>query len=389
MRRQAAAVRRATRSRVGVWSSARDLCAGSCVFLFMLGCGATGPAGAAGAPGAKPTTPSAKKPGSSIVYNDQKGGFGSDDVMPIETPPAGPDSQPTDAADGVVRPPTQDLPPEKRDAMVIAELRRGVTALRAHDADGIVRAARAALDLDEANVEAMIMLAHGYYLKGYDDKVEAVLTIAQKQLQGQNHPVLWMLLGLVYDRSKREDQALAAYEKATALKPDYVAALTNKGAIYLKRKRYADAMPVFEQVVQIDDKSPRAHTHLGAACRGRSADLQGNKDQRDQLLRRAETEFKLALKQNPAYSPPYFNLGILYLDADPFPGLETLQRLQLAQQFLSQYKQMAGPNGVAVADDYLTASQKGIEREQKLIERKKKKDAEKREKEKKTGGSRT
>jgi hypothetical protein len=101
------------------------------------------------------------------------------------------------------------------------------------------------------------------------------------------------------------------------------------------------------------------------------------KGQRDQLLRRAESEYKLALQQDPSYAPAYFDTGILYLDADPFPGLETLTRLQQAQKFLSQYKQTAGPSGLPIADDYLAASQKGIEREQKLLERKKKKDAEK------------
>jgi tetratricopeptide (TPR) repeat protein len=318
------------------------------------------------------TTPEAKTQAGG--YSAAKSGYGTgDDILPLEQKKAAepPPPPPKDS----LAPPGQDLPPEKREAMVRDELRRGVQALRANDSDGVIRAARAALDLDETSVEAMIMLAHGYYLKQYDDKVEAVLTLAQKQKAGQAHPVLWMLLGLVYDRTNREDQALAAYEKATQLKPDYLAALNNKGAIYLKRKRYADAIPVFEQIVQIDDASARGHTSLGAAYRGRSADMSGA--QREQLLKRAEAELKLALSKDGNYAPAYFDIGVLYLDADPFPGLETLARLQLAQKNLSQYKQTAGPSGVAAVDDYLAAAQKGIEREQKAIERRKKKDAEK------------
>jgi len=338
------------------------------------------------------TVPSQKvQPSGSVVYNDQKGGFQSqpDEVMPLEAnePKTAEPAPIHEDASGAPRPPTQDLPADRRDAMVRDSLRKGVQALRAHDADGTIRAARAALDLDETNVEAMIMLAHGYYMKGYDDKVEAVLTLAQKQKAGQNHPVLWMLLGLVYDRTNREDLALSSYEKATKLKPDYLAALNNRGAIYIKRKRYVDAIPVFEQVVQIEEKSPRAHTNLGSSYRGRSADL-GNdqKEQREQLLRRAEQEYKLAIQQDPSYAAAYFDLGLLYLDADPFPGLETLPRFQQAQRFLSQYKQTAGPAGLPVVDDYLTAAQKGIEREQKALERKKKKDAEKAKKPAAPGG---
>ncbi len=349
-------------------------------FVFMALAVATACGGSSQQKVAKqPTTPSVKRQQGSVVYSDQKGGFGQDEVMPMEAPEPAKDTTPPPPEDttGAPRPPSQDLHAEKRDAMVRDALRRGVQALRARDADGTVRAARQALDLDETNVEAMIMLAHGYYMKGYDDKVEAVLTLAQKQRAGQNHPVLWMLFGLVYDRTNREDQALAAYEKATQLKPDYLAALNNRGAIYLKRHRFADAIPVFEQVVQIEEKSPRAHTNLGSAYRGRSADVQDQKDLRDQLLRRAEQEYKLAITQDPSYAPAYFDLGLLYLDADPYPGLETLTRFQQAQRFLSQYKQTAGPAGVPAVDDYLAAAQKGIEREQKLLERKKKKDAEK------------
>ena len=337
-----------------------------------------------------PTTPapgqSHATSSGSVVYNDTKGGFAQqDEVMPLEAEqkPA-PEAAPAPVDPN--RPPTQDLPPERRDLLVRDSLRKGVQALRAHDADGTVRAARAALDLDETNVEAMIMLAHGYYMKGYDDKVEAVLTLAQKQKAGDNHPVLWMLFGLVYDRTNREDQALTSFEKASKLKPDYLAALVDRGAIYLKRHRYADAVPVFEQVVQIEDKSPKAHTNLGSAYRGRSTDMADQKDQRDQLLRRAEQEYKLAIQQDPAYAPAYFDLGLLYLDADPFPGLETLTRYQQAQRFLSQYKQTAGPAGVPAVDDYLTAAQKGMEREQKLLERKKKKEAADRTKKPATGG---
>jgi tetratricopeptide (TPR) repeat protein len=322
----------------------------------------------------QPTTPASQpaaaaprpQPGDEPSYSDIQ-----PEAQPATNPPA-PEPPPSGPAIAGPKPPTLDLPPDKRAAMVQEQLRKAEQALKARDADGAVRAARAALDADESNIPAMIRLAHGYYLKGYDDKVEAVLTIAKRQREGDQSPILWMLLGLTYDRENREDDALAAYEKATSLRPDYIAALHNKGTIHLKRKRYADAVGVFERLVSLQSQSPRAHTYLGAAYRGRSADDPQN---RDALLRKSEQELKLAQTINPAYAPAFFNLGILYLDADPFPGLDGLPRMQNAQKYLAEYKQKAGPGGVAIVDDYLAAAQKGIEREQKALERKKKKDA--------------
>lgn len=304
---------------------------------------------------------------------------GDDEVIPLgeePKPAAEPEAPPEPEASGP-RPPSLDLPKEKRDALVREQLGRGQAAQKAKDPDGMIRAALAALDVDESNVEAMVMLAHGNYLKGYDDKVEAVLNIAKKQRAGNSHPILWMLLGLVYDRTSREDLALAAYEKASQLKPDYLAAITNRGGIYLRRKRYADAIKVFEVVVGVHGESAGAHTNLGSAYRGRSADVATQNIQREQLLRRAEAEFKMAIAKDPGYAPAYFNMGILFLDADPYPGLDTLQRLQQAQKFLGDYKRAAGPSGVPVVDEYLAAAQKGIEREQKILLQKRKREAEK------------
>jgi tetratricopeptide (TPR) repeat protein len=338
---------------------------------------------ACGGAAKKGTTPDKKSTGS-VTYDEEGNTYrgGADEAMPLgEEPKEGKEAPVTDAPEprsDLPRPPTQDLPKERRDALVKQHLAQGQAAQRARDADGMIRAARAALDVDESNVEAMVMLAYGNYLKGYDDKAEAVLNIARKQRAGDAHPTLWMLLGLVYDRTEREDQALAAYERATQLKPDYLAALTNRGAIYIKRKRYTDAIQVLETVVQIHPKSARARTHLGAAYRGRSADLVQQKAQRDQMLKRAEQELRLAIREDPRYAPAYFNMGILYLDADPFPGIDTLPRLQQAQKFLADYKKTAGPQGLPVVDEYLAAAAKGIEREQKILDRKRKQDTTKR-----------
>ncbi|MBI4508398.1 MAG: tetratricopeptide repeat protein [Deltaproteobacteria bacterium] len=292
-----------------------------------------------------------------------------------------PSPQPQNASgDDGVKLPGQDMTPEKRTATVQVHLKEGTRAVRGRDTDTAIREARAALDVDETNVAAMLVLAEAYYLKEYDDKAHAILEIAKTRPEGKQDATLWMLLGLIHDRSgMREDAALAAYEKATELKPSYAAPWANRGAIYLGRRRYSDAISALETVVRLQGRSARAHANLGSSYRGRAAELGAEPAQRDQYLKKAESEYKLAMTQDPAHAPAYFNLGLLYLDADPFPGAETLSRLQTAMKYLNEYKRIAGSNVRPndPVDEHLAAAQKAYDREVKRLERKKKKDAEK------------
>ena len=87
-------------------------------------------------------------------------------------------------------------------------------------------------------------------------------------------------------------------------------------------------------------------TSLGSAYRGRSAEYPTGAANRDQFVRAAEAEYKRALQANASYGPAYYNLGLLYLDSDPFPSgggsLDTMMRLNAAKGFLDQYKNMPG-----------------------------------------------
>jgi tetratricopeptide (TPR) repeat protein len=276
------------------------------------------------------------------------------------------------------KPPGQDLPPEERDRIIKSRLTLGNEAARKFDSDGMIREAMGILDVEETNSDAMILLAHGYYLKGNLDKAEAVLNEALKQEAARSKGKLWMLFGLIYDRTQREDAALAAYVKATDANPQYAAAWTNRGVIMQKRKVFAGAggsVACFEKALELTgrNRSAKLHAHLGSAYRGLSTD---QPNQREELLRKAEQELKAAITVNANYAPAYFNLGLLYFDADPYPGLDKLARLSMAMRYLKEYQRVLGPNykpGDKV-EEYLTTAQKAYEQEEKAIKRKKEKE---------------
>jgi superkiller protein 3 len=73
-------------------------------------------------------------------------------------------------------------------------------------------------------------------------------------------------LGIVYSRTNRADQAIAAYRRALQLSPDDEALLLNLGLVYLKQESYQRALPLFARVVAIDPQHQQARQLL-AVCR--------------------------------------------------------------------------------------------------------------------------
>lgn len=313
-----------------------------------------------------------------IVGADSGGSTGGGTTGGTDTPDEQPVAEPEVPKREPPKPPGQDLPPAEREEIVRSRLKLGAEATRRGDGEAMIREAMGVLDVDETNVAAMVLLAHGYYFRGNLDKAEAVLTEALKQEKAKDNATLWMLFGLIYDQTDREDNALAAYVKASTSSPNYAAAWTNRGVILAKRRVFGGAegaVACFEKVMSITgrNKSARLHNHLGAAYRGLSVD---DKGRREDLLRKAEGEFKTAMTVDPNYAPAYFNLGLLYFDADPYPGLDKLQRLSMALQYLKEYQRVMGP-GLKAQDqsnDYIATAQKAYDVEEKAQKRKREKE---------------
>ncbi len=304
------------------------------------------------------------------------------------------------------KPPGEDLSDEEKQQRVTRHLAEARQHLRQKNADGMISAALATLDVDQTSVEAMILLGHGYFLKGWDDKSRAVLEEAlrrQPDLAG-NDAKLWMIFGLLMSRAGREEESLQLYGRATEKNPDYTEAWINRGVIYLRRNAFLyvengetiGALPSFERAnglqlgaAMTDDdragcrcKQAATCAHLGAAYRGVSS-LSGQP--RDELLVRAERCFKNAMTVRSDYAPAYYDAGLLYLDAEPYPGLEKKPRLERAMTYLKRYRELAGITTdaalVARADEYLVTAQKEWDKEDKLEKRKKERDEKKRQRE--------
>ncbi len=304
---------------------------------------------------------------------------GTDD--PID--PDDPDGDPGDGGSGALEPPTLDRAPAEVQRIVDKHMKAGVAAMRGNRPDDAIAEARKVLAENEVYVPGMILLAQAYYAKGFYDKAEAILDIAVKRPDGPTSERLHFLFGLVYDKTDRPEQALVSFEKAVRARPDYKNGLLNLGAKYLARKRYRDAVRVYETLTgQLGDNRAVVWNNLGSAYRGLSIDASADKLD---ALRRAESAYKRASTSDKNYAYAYYNLGILYLDAEKFPGpggqpLDEIKRLERAKTYFRQYRGMSGADQDLV-DDQVAVADKLIQREERRREAEKKREERRRKRE--------
>lgn len=289
--------------------------------------------------------------------------------------PAAPGGGGDAAPEPPILPPNLDPDPAQARAQVDQHLSvaRAALARPTPDADAALAQARQALAIDAASVDAAAMVAFAYYHKRLYDTAELVLDDLFKRETAKKNANVYYVYGLIYDRTNRPERALLAYQKAVGIDPNHTSALTNLGVHQLKNTQYGAAQRTFERLTsELQRTDAVTLTSLGSAYRGRSADYPAGSSERDQFVRSAEAQYKRALQASSSYGPAYYNLGLLYLDNDPFPGVaDPLVRLNAAKSYFDQYKNMPGVD-IALYDARMKDVTKAIKRAEKLLKKKKK-----------------
>ncbi|MGE3454214.1 MAG: tetratricopeptide repeat protein, partial [Kofleriaceae bacterium] len=320
--------------------------------LLLAGAVACGGGGKGGS-----TTPSQNGTGGdgqSMTDTGDPTGPSGGDGTPGGTDPGSPGGSPggtpgggTDPNGGpAIVPPNLDPDPAQARSQVEQHLTVARNALAAPtpDSETALREARLALSVDAANVDAAAMVALAYFHKKLYDTAELVLDDLYKRESAKGNANVNYVYGLVYDKTNRPERAVLAYQKAVQINPNHASAMVNLGVHQLRNGQYGEAQRTFERLTQQFKRADAVTlTSLGSAYRGRSADYQGGAPEHDQFVRSAEQSYKRALQANNGYGPAYYNLGLLYLDNDPYPGMtDPMQRLTTAKQYFEQYKSMPG-----------------------------------------------
>ncbi|HEX9413121.1 MAG TPA: tetratricopeptide repeat protein, partial [Ktedonobacterales bacterium] len=66
------------------------------------------------------------------------------------------------------------------------------------------------------------------------------------------HAVVWRNLGSVLRSQNLFEEALAAYDHAIAIQPDYASAWRNKGSLFRSQRRYDEALAAYDRALQIE-----------------------------------------------------------------------------------------------------------------------------------------
>jgi len=302
--------------------------------------------------------------GSDVAANDAGGSgaqtgpsaFGGSEPDPNEKPVTYPDLDPD---------------PNQAKSQVDQHLAVARAALSAPtpDPDTALREAKAALAIDAASVDAAAYVAFAYYHKHQYDTAELVLDDVFKRPSAKNNAGIYYVYGLVYDHTNRPEQAVMAFTKAVELNPNFASALVDVGVHELENKQYAKAQETFEKLTkQFNRNDAITLTSLASAYRGHAADYPVGSADRNGLIVASEATYRKAIQLNPNYGPAYFDLALLYLDADPFPSgggtLDAMQRLNASKDFLDKYKTMPGVD-MKLYDERMKDVTKAIKREEK------------------------
>ena len=220
-------------------------------------------------------------------------------------------------------------------------------------------AARRALKCDERFVPALIALVKASRAQGRDELADSIL--AQAMEVDPNVAELHYLRGerLVAEPGQLRE-AMAAYERAVQLRPNYAEARMALGVQLLAGGNYPSALSHFQVAERLVPTLPEVHVNLGDAYRA------------TQRWTEAQHAYRRALDLKSKLPEAHYGLGLLFLTAaGEFPGLDELTAYEKAVDEFKIYRAEMGPR-LAKDDqsqEYLRDLDRMIKRARRRIER--------------------
>jgi predicted O-linked N-acetylglucosamine transferase (SPINDLY family) len=144
-----------------------------------------------------------------------------------------------------------------------------------------------------------------------DGQPHTALTLVEQAIAADgNEPRYQFVLGQALQALRRWDSAIAAYESALKLQPDFLDAWNNLGICRQRRGQFPQAATAYRQALLLESGNAGVMANLGAVLRE-----MGELTQAVELLR-------AAVDLEPAIASHSVNLGIAYWNQDNFSAAE-------------------------------------------------------------------
>ncbi len=240
--------------------------------------------------------------------------------------------------------------PEEPFAQVAAAKR----AFLENDLSNAENYARAAIEREAENVEALYVMARIFYVR---KEYAAAKWVAKNALEiAPSHGGLNLLLGHTYVELDLLHDALDSYRLAVKYQPTEEA-LESYGLILLKRGRVKEGLSELERVAKGWPLEYRHYLHLGNAYMA------------DKQFEQSLAAYLKAMELKPDDKDSNFNLGLLYYDLKT-GSLPELERLKTAESYFKAYLEI--PNlskeRIKEVNDYLASLSTKIEMEEYAIQ---------------------
>lgn len=117
-------------------------------------------------------------------------------------------------------------------------------------------------------------------------------------------------LGNAYVQAGQWDQALAAFQKAIELDPNFQGAYANLGVVYYQLEKLDLAASQYKKALELDPNDGDVAYNLGALYLQQA--LLNNNPANPDLLNQAIAQLEHARELDPNLAEPYFSLGVAY-----------------------------------------------------------------------------
>jgi tetratricopeptide (TPR) repeat protein len=122
-----------------------------------------------------------------------------------------------------------------------------------------------------------------------------------------------LTLGDQYLKLRKFDESLTAYEKARELRPQRAEPISGIGAVLIQLQKYADALPLLRQVIQMGGQTAVTYLYAGLA------------ETMTSEYEAAETDLKRALELNKSPVARVYLANLYELKGDPQSAIDQLK----------------------------------------------------------------